>query len=379
MFNLSFTFYRLHNYLVLHSRNNKNYMLENGYPMLCQFRKQVQSSSLEDALLDLYLKPGNQQMKQFILYLVSIGFIEARIPRDYSDELQCKLNVYDELYEKLNATYRNAATPIDLFIEVEASCNFHCQQCERGQDNPCQVPHKLSLKQYDLLFREFEEMGGRHVVFTGGEPLLRSDFRDILSLTNFYGFSVSILSNGSLFSGNDVTFMKTIRLDSIQISLLGNEEDYLLMTGNDYFDNVINTLNMFKKNGIPYTVLCPLTNSNISAYAHLNGMANEHPISFFLMDGSFPINRNGCLCKYMPESDPPELDSAIKPSEVNYRYKREIQKACSTGTEAIFVNVSGDVFRGVKSETPIGNLHQQRFAELIMKIPDKDNARSAMS
>jgi len=70
-------------------------MLENGYPMLCQFRKQVQSSSVEDALLDLYLKPGNRPMKQFILYLVSIGFIEARIPRDYSEDLQCKLNVYD--------------------------------------------------------------------------------------------------------------------------------------------------------------------------------------------------------------------------------------------------------------------------------------------
>jgi len=354
-------------------------MLENGYPMLCQFRKQVQSSSVEDALLDLYLKPGNRPMKQFILYLVSIGFIEARIPRDYSEDLQCKLNVYDEMYDKLNATFRNAATPIDLFIEVESSCNFHCKQCDRGADDPCPSSHQLSLKQYDLLFKEFEEMGGRHVVFTGGEPFLRNDFRDILSLTSYYGFSVSILSNGSLFLGKDVTFMKSLRLDSIQISLLGNQEDYLLMTGNDFFDKVINTLNMFKNNGIPYTVLCPLTNSNIGAYSHLNDMGEDHPISFFLMDGSFPINKNGCLCKYMPESSPPELDSAIKPSEVNYRYKREIQKACSTGTDAIYVNASGDVFRGVKSELPIGNLHLSRFSEIMMIKPESDSARSAMS
>jgi mycofactocin biosynthetic radical S-adenosylmethionine protein MftC len=92
--------------------------------------------------------------------------------------------------------------PLAVHLEVIASCNLGCTHCFAGElprpDN--QRGKRLSLQEIDRLFGEMAQLGSFRLGLTGGEPLLRRDFFEIIDLALKHGLAPCITTNGLLIT-----------------------------------------------------------------------------------------------------------------------------------------------------------------------------------
>src|SRR5271169_6620914 len=81
-----------------------------------------------------------------------------------------------------------------VILYVTEGCNLRCISC--SYRNPS--PGELTLGEIEHLAATLKDSGLRHIVFSGGEPLLRRDFPQICGLFAAPGIRQSLLTNGLL-------------------------------------------------------------------------------------------------------------------------------------------------------------------------------------
>lgn len=87
----------------------------------------------------------------------------------------------------------------NLFLELTLRCNERCLHCGSSCGD---VPsEELTVPQYEKFLKEVKEDLGtdkKMLCITGGEPLLRKDFFDIMGIANQLGFRWGMTSNATL-------------------------------------------------------------------------------------------------------------------------------------------------------------------------------------
>lgn len=83
-----------------------------------------------------------------------------------------------------------------LLIEAHTRCNCRCEMCDIWKTTDAR---EFTREQLDAQLVSIDELGTRWVVFTGGEPLLNTNFFDLCPPLRDRGIQVSILSTGLLF------------------------------------------------------------------------------------------------------------------------------------------------------------------------------------
>jgi len=107
---------------------------------------------------------------------------EANLPRDE-----------ERLHDPYGRTVNN------LRISVTQKCNFSCFFCHReGETTQPGAPGELSPEEIGEVVRVAYKFGIDKVKLTGGEPLLRPDIFEIVSMVAPYTRDLSITTNGSL-------------------------------------------------------------------------------------------------------------------------------------------------------------------------------------
>lgn len=379
MFNPSYTFYRLYDYLVI-TNGKKTYMAENGYKLLRDLRDRILETSLDRALDHYQSMEHGAAMKHFIHFLIEIGFIESHTESPANTEAVNNRPVNNDLFQSLAKEHKHSTQPDHLQIDVESLCNFDCVHCVRGGSRTYNPNLRLSLDQFENLFSDFESMGGKYVTFTGGEPFLRADFPEILKLTTKYGFGIVIMSNGSMINEDTIALLKPIRLAKIQITLYGNREDYPRMTRGGDHEKTINALKLLKRSGFKYSVPCPLTRENTGSFAYFKEMQSEHPLTFYhIIDDPLHPNGRSYYSEFSLEPLSEQLSPFIKPIEASYQYTKDRPKACIIGSNLIFVGITGEVYPCYQYPVPIGNLHHRRITEIWNKNDELDYIRTVNS
>ena len=131
-----------------------------------------------------------------------------------------KLAVYREGLKKM-PQIRN------LFLELTLRCNERCLHCGSSCGD---VPSdELTLEQYKQILDQLkEDMGteGYMLCITGGEPLLRKDFFEIMGYANELGFNWGMTSNGTLITEETAQKLRDCGMKTISISLDGLPETH---------------------------------------------------------------------------------------------------------------------------------------------------------
>lgn len=107
-----------------------------------------------------------------------------------------------------------------LRLSITEQCNFQCQYCLPNGYRPNKDHHFLSLNEIDNVVSTFTELGVHKIRLTGGEPTLRRDFIDILSIISAYPSikQLAITTNGSRLLKN-VHYWQQAGLNAINISI----------------------------------------------------------------------------------------------------------------------------------------------------------------
>ena len=113
---------------------------------------------------------------------------------------------------------RISALPI-LLLNVHESCNCRCVMCDiwKRKDGA-----ELDLSRFTRHRESIRALGVRHVVLTGGEPLLHGRFNDLCSFLKDCGVRLTLLTTGLLLAKRSASVAENI--DEVIVSLDGPEE-----------------------------------------------------------------------------------------------------------------------------------------------------------
>lgn len=127
--------------------------------------------------------------------------------------------VRESLYEKPDLRH--------LFFELTLKCNERCFHCGSGCE-PGQITG-LSLEKYARILDEVDKNFDKRriqICITGGEPMIRSDFFDIVNMINDKGFAWGMTSNATLITKEAAHKLRLAGMKTISVSIDGLEETH---------------------------------------------------------------------------------------------------------------------------------------------------------
>ncbi len=116
-----------------------------------------------------------------------------------------------------------------LRISITKKCNLNCIYCHQEGEDPAQS-HEMAPETISRIVTAATEFGVDKVKFSGGEPLMREDFEEILAQMPVLR-NISATTNGVLLSRRAASLAES-GLDRVNVSLPSiNGEHYGAITG----------------------------------------------------------------------------------------------------------------------------------------------------
>jgi len=140
---------------------------------------------------------------------------------------------------------RNYRVPLSVNIRLTHKCANRCVYCDYDRNKP----DALTTKVLDNIFGEIWKLGGRRLNFTGGEPLLRDDFNEIVKLAKNRGFFLSIATSGTI-AEKRLDGLKMC--DRVMLSFDGPHEVRAALCGERAAEESENAVRLFVEHGIPF-------------------------------------------------------------------------------------------------------------------------------
>ena len=204
-----------------------------------------------------------------------------------------------------------SATPISGTFELTPRCNFDCKMCyvhlSKGQQ--LSLGKELSADQWLAIGEDAVKNGMLILLLTGGEPLLRPDFREIFLGLKKMGVMISINTNGSLIDDDYISFFRENPPYKLNISLYGaSQETYERLCGNaSGFDKTVHALKKLKENDIMTKINLSLTQYNCDDVEGIFAIGDE--IGMHVQAASYmfpPLRRSHDLIGYGDRFSPRE-------------------------------------------------------------------------
>lgn len=147
-------------------------------------------------------------------------------------------------------------------------CNRRCKYCFRW-DVPCK---ELTTQQVISIINDFEKIGTRVIIFSGGESLLRDDIGEIINYCRSKNIFTGLTSNGSLVS---LKINEIKNLNILKLSLDGPKEINDFLRGDGSYDDVMTAVEFGKKHGLKIKFNTTLSKYNLSCIDFILQKAKE--------------------------------------------------------------------------------------------------------
>ncbi|MEQ3657807.1 MAG: GTP 3',8-cyclase MoaA [Glaciecola sp.] len=144
-----------------------------------------------------------------------------------------------------------------LRLSITELCNFRCNYC-LPDGNDCDTPKTgMSKSEIKTLVAAFAALGTTKVRITGGEPALRKDLIDIISICKHTNGieKVALTTNGFLLN-RDIADYKNAGLDALNVSADSlDPRMFAAITGKNKLDEILNGVEKALSEGIKHVKL----------------------------------------------------------------------------------------------------------------------------
>jgi len=168
----------------------------------------------------------------------------------------------------------NIKIPLSISWTLTNRCNKKCFYCNLPNINS----RELTTKQIFSIIDELVKLGTQRIGFTGGEPLLREDIKEIIDYTHSKGIFTGMVSNGSLVRKN---ISKIKNLDLLQLSLDGSEEINDRQRYRGSYKDVISAIKVTSGKIPKIWLTCILTKNNLNSVDFILSLAEERDLRVF--------------------------------------------------------------------------------------------------
>lgn len=186
----------------------------------------------------------------------------------------------DSLYKKAVSKRIPLAGGIELTFRCNNNC-IHCY-CNLPASDKEEIKKEMDTETVKKIIDEIADQGCLWLFLTGGEPLLRRDFKDIWVHAKRKGLLLTLFTNGTLIDDEIADFLSEWRPFSVEITLYGaTETTYEAITRiKGSFDRCVNGIERLIKRIIPLKLKTMAMRENLDEIGIIEGFARNRAISF---------------------------------------------------------------------------------------------------
>ena len=278
-----------------------------------------------------------------------------------------------------------------LFLELTTHCNERCRHCGSScgdvsdantlTDDEIKVFLKKTASQFDI--------SKVQLCITGGEPLLRKNFFEIMTYAHDLGYRWGMTSNGTLIDDGVAEKLRQAGMSTIAISIDGLPEtnDWFRRKENGYELAMRGVRALVKNGGFNHVQVTTVVHKkNLGELPRLYKILSKEGLRSWRVINMEPIGRaNECKDLLLDDAELKYMFDFIrknrfkKPMEVVYGcahylgtdYEREVRPwyfLCNAGIYTASVMFNGDIGACLdierRPETIMGNIRTDDFAEV---------------
>ena len=154
--------------------------------------------------------------------------------------------------------------PEHVYFSLTNRCNLRCEMCDIPKYSS-KEDDELSAKELKSIILQIKEMGVQHLIFSGGEPLLRKDLLELVEYAVAKNIKmVDIITNGTLLNDDIIKKLIKCRLSHITISLDGLSKINSEIRGQGVFEKAESNIDKFNYYKEKYKALFPTVGINFT-------------------------------------------------------------------------------------------------------------------
>jgi radical SAM protein with 4Fe4S-binding SPASM domain len=139
------------------------------------------------------------------------------MPRAEAVGIFYKVTEEESLYRKLIYVAAAERIPFVVMCNLTYRCPLACGHCYVADPRP--GGEELTPAEYESLFDQLAAEGTLFLTFSGGDPLLRSDFVDIMAAARERGFAVRIFTGGTPLDDRLTAEIAALHPIAVEISI----------------------------------------------------------------------------------------------------------------------------------------------------------------
>lgn len=176
-----------------------------------------------------------------------------------------------------------------LRISLTDSCNFRCQYCMPDENIQC-LPNKhlMQVDEIEQIARKFVDLGVNKIRLTGGEPMVRKEFPEILDRISKLPVELSLTTNAVL-AHKYIDNLKEAGVRSLNISLdTLDPEIFKKITKRDQFQRVWDNILLMLDEGFRVKINC----------VGIEGVIEKEILDFVAITKDLPLHVR--IIEFMP-------------------------------------------------------------------------------
>jgi radical SAM protein with 4Fe4S-binding SPASM domain len=193
---------------------------------------------------------------------------------------------------------------ITVLIIVTENCVNRCTFC--GEDSPNKKVEELNTEELLRVIDQAKECGTKEILLSGGEPLLRKDFKQIAKRIKDNGMEAVMCTNG-YFLDQYIDFLEDIKFDTIQVSINAfGEKSYnkLCNPPKGAWKKIMKSLDLMQKKYSGRVILSAVPlKSNKDEMIKIMRLAKKKNFQRFVLIKPLPIGRSQESNNIIPEKE----------------------------------------------------------------------------